>query len=365
MKIRPVIRRASCRKRGEVETLIVVKFLEKDGVILSKDAGEDIVIRVSGKQNVATFDRNTCSHHKCQKTNNHFGEDSMIRKYALVLFFPLAYLFTWSNWLPQALSSRGIASMEVPGFLALLAGYGPALAAIIVASLAYGRQGLRALFGRLLRWRVGIWWYLIVLFLPALLTLLALTINSLTGGASPDFSAVSFPFGPPETPLWQKIIVLFLVFALGFDGLGEEIGWRGFALPKLLERYSPIISSLILGALWAIWHFPYALTRGTFLSEVPLHWFFLNLLAMSIIYTWIFINTGGSLLLPLLFHAAGNTTSNLLPILPPAAPDLRVYYFTIAINCVLAVILVLLTNKSLRSQKEPSVIPASSDTTPV
>jgi uncharacterized protein len=237
----------------------------------------------------------------------------MIKKYALVFFFLLAYLFTWSNRLPQALNSLGITSVQVPGFLTLLSGYGPALAAIIVASLAYGRQGRRDLFGRLLRWRVGIQWYLIALFLPAFVIVLAITLNNWTGGTSPDFSAAGFPFGPAGTPLWQKILILFLVFTLGFDGPGEEIGWRGFALPKLLESRSPILSSLILGTLWAIWHFPYALTEGTFLAEVPLHWFFISLLAQSIIYTWIFINTNGSLLLALLFHAAGNVTSNLLP----------------------------------------------------
>ena len=101
----------------------------------------------------------------------------MIKKYALVSFFLLAYLFTWSNWLPQALNSRGITSIQVPGFLTLLAGYGPALAAIIVASLAYGRQGLRELFARLGRWRVGIQWYLIALFLPLLVTFLAIILN--------------------------------------------------------------------------------------------------------------------------------------------------------------------------------------------
>ena len=274
-----------------------------------------------------------------------------MKKYALVIFFLLAFVFTWSNWLPQALNSRGITSIQVPGFLTLLSGYGPALAAIIVVSLAYGWQGLRELFGKLLRWRVGIQWYLIALFLPAFVTVLAITLNSWTGGVSPDFAAAAFPFGPIETPLWQKILILLLIFILGFDGLGEEIGWRGFALPKLLERYSALISSLILGALWAIWHFPYALTKGTFLSEVPLHWFFINLLAVSVIYTWIFINTNGSLLLPLLFHAAGNTTSNLLPILPPAAPDLRIYYFTIAINCIVAILVFFLSSRNAVTEK--------------
>lgn len=276
----------------------------------------------------------------------------MVKKYALVFFFLLAYLFTWSNWLPQAVNSRGIASIQIPGFLTILSGYGPALAAIIVASLTYGRQGLRDLFGRLLRWRAGIQWYLIALFMPAFVTLFAITLNTWTGGTAPDFSVAGFPFGPAETPFLQKLVILFLVFTLGFDGLGEEIGWRGFALPKLLEGRSALISSLILGALWAVWHFPYALTKGTFLSEVPLYWFFINLLALSIIYTWIFNNTNGSLLLALLFHAAGNTTSNLLPILPPATPDLRIYYFTIAINCIIAMVVLFLSNGNLQSRKQ-------------
>jgi len=286
----------------------------------------------------------------------------MMKKYALVFFFFLAYAFTWSNWLPQALSSRGIASIQVPDFLTLISGYGPALAAIIVVSLAFGRQGLRNLFGRLLRWRAGIQWYFITLFLPAIVIFLAISLNRLTGGTSPDFSSAAFPFGPAETPLWQKLIILFLVFILGFDGLGEEIGWRGFALPKILESRSPLLASLILGALWAVWHFPYALTKGTFLSEVPLHWFFINLLALSIVYTWIFVNTNGSLLLPLLFHAAGNVTSNLLPVLPPAATDLRIYYFTIAINCVIAILVSLLSNWSL--QKNSPGVRSSTDEIP-
>lgn len=280
----------------------------------------------------------------------------MVKKYALPSFFLLAYLFTWSNWIPHALTSRGIASIQVPGFVTLLAGYGPALAAILVAALAYGRQGLRELFGRLLKWRVGIQWYLIALFLPAAVILLAITINKWTGGTAPNFSAAGFPFGPAETPLWQKVLILFLVFTLGFDGIGEELGWRGFALPKLMENRSPLVASLILGALWAVWHFPYALTQGTGLFGIPLYWFVLNLLALSVVYTWIFKNTNGSLLLPLLYHAASNTTANLIPILPPAASDLRIYYFTIAINCAIAVGILFLTSRDFQSRKNLAAV---------
>lgn len=275
----------------------------------------------------------------------------MVKKYPLAFFFLLAYLFTWSNWLPQALASRGIISVQVPGFLTLIAGYGPALAAIIVSSLAYGRPGLRELFGRLVRWRVGLRWYLVALALPVAVTLLAIFLNSLTGGTPPDYSSVGFPFGPPDTPLWMKIIILLLIFLLGFDGLGEELGWRGFALPRLLERYSALVSSLILGAMWAIWHFPYALTEGSALSAVPLYLFFVNLLAVSIVYTWIFNNTKGSLLPVLLFHAAGNTIANLFPILPPTAADLRMYYFTIAINFIIAILIILLSDRNFQSRR--------------
>ena len=275
----------------------------------------------------------------------------MIKKFPLVIFFVLAYLFTWANWLPQALTSRGLASIQLPGFLTILSGFGPALAAIIVTAMVSGMQGLRELFERLVKWRVGIQWYAVALLLPVAITLTALGINNLTGGAMPDFTKGGFPFGPPDTPVLQKIALLFLVFTLGFDGLGEELGWRGFALPHLKEGRSALVASLILGVLWAGWHIPYALTKGSFLSELPITVFFINLLALSTLYTWLFNNTQGSILLAILFHAAGNTISNLLPFLPPAAADLRVYYITVGIHWVLALVILFVTGPTLSSRR--------------
>jgi uncharacterized protein len=89
-----------------------------------------------------------------------------------------------------------------------------------------------------------------------------------------------------------------------------------------------------------VWHFPFARTEGVVLNSVPLVIFVLNLIASAIIYTWIFINTRGSLLPVLLFHAAGNTASNLLPFLPPVAGNLNIYFFSFAINWVIAFILI-------------------------
>ena len=275
----------------------------------------------------------------------------MTKKSALVIFFVLAYLFTWANWLPQALTSRGLASIQLPGFLTILSGFGPALAAIIATAMVSGKQGLRELFGRLVKWRVGIQWYAVALLLPVAITLTALAINKVTGGTMPDFSKAGFPFGPPETPILQKIALLFLVFTLGFDGLGEELGWRGFALPHLKEGRSALLASLILGVFWAGWHIPYALTKGSFLAELPIAVFFIDLLALSILYTWLFNNIQGSILLAILFHAAGNTTSNILPILPPAAADLRVYYIIVGIHWALALVLLFVTGPALSSRR--------------
>jgi membrane protease YdiL (CAAX protease family) len=104
--------------------------------------------------------------------------------------------------------------------------------------------------------------------------------------------------------------------------------------------------------LWAVWHFPFALTEGTTLNSVPLLVFVLNMVAQSIFYTWLFNNTRGSLLLPLLHHAAGNTTSNVLPFLPPIAADLRIYFFIVVVNWLVALAILFATRGSLYGRRE-------------
>lgn len=234
-----------------------------------------------------------------------------MKSYSLILFFALAYLFTWANWLPQALASRGIVTIDLPEAIAILAGYGPALAAILVTAMQNGRTGLKRLFSRLIRWRVGFQWYLIVLLLPLTIKLLAIGIYLFAGG-QPLQLTTSLQLAPPTAPMWQNILLLFLLFTFGFDGLGEELGWRGFALPRLLSRYSAFIASLILGFFWAAWHLPYALTVGSAISGVPLYLYFFVVMGLSVLYTWIFKHTEGSVLLAILFHAASNTTANVL-----------------------------------------------------
>jgi uncharacterized protein len=262
----------------------------------------------------------------------------LVRHYPLITFFTLAFGLTWANWLPQALVSRGLLWITIPSFLAIVAGYGPALAAIIVTALTTGKPGLWRLVGRLTRWRVGLHWYAIALLTPVGISLVATALHILTGGDPPTFRQSSLQLASAGAPAWQQILLLFLLFTLGFDGLGEELGWRGYALPKLEAGHSALTASLVLGVLWAAWHLPYALTPGSMLASTPLPWFVLSVMASSILYTWMFNNTQGSVLITIVFHAAGNTTANVL-----ATNTFRIYLFSIGVTWCLAILVVLVT----------------------
>ena len=104
-------------------------------------------------------------------------------------------------------------------------------------------------------------------------------------------------------------LVPFFVVPVLTDGLGEETGWRGFALPRLLDRTGPLPASLFLGVVWAVWHLPLFWTVGRDAYGAPFVIMLVELPAMSVLYTWVFQHTAGSALLAILFHASGNLSS--------------------------------------------------------
>lgn len=169
---------------------------------------------------------------------------------SLIAYFALTYGITWvlsivamNEWLPFQFSDTVVVLSS------LLLHYGPALAAIIIVVMISGWTGVRKMLGRFHEWQVGIHWYLFILLYPIASRLIAVGLDVLLGGALPNFfSTPSFPTGI------NPLILLILVFIIVFfqTGIGEEIGWRGFALPKLQARYNALTSSLILGVLWAL-----------------------------------------------------------------------------------------------------------------
>jgi membrane protease YdiL (CAAX protease family) len=204
---------------------------------------------------------------------------ALIKRHPLVTFFIIAYALTW--W-PVPLGS----------FLAL----GPMAAAFIVTAVSYGRPGLREWGSRIIRWRVGWQWYAVAAILPLAVIATVVSLN--------------LAFGAPAASLdnlepWHSFL---LVFALRmvvpiFAPLGEEPGWRGFALPHLQTDRSPLQATLVLGLLVAIWHVP--------LMFIPAEKFHATMListvAVTFFYTWLFCHTRGSVLLTILAHAVEGT----------------------------------------------------------
>lgn len=265
-------------------------------------------------------------------------------------FFVLTYSLTWLLWLPLVLSRTGLGvlpfSVPATPFILLAPFVGPTLSAFFLTSLLYGKKGVVALLKRYVQWRASIQWYLIAIFGVPLLLLLFTAFMP---------GALSHLFLPP---LWASPLVLLsyllgLLYVLIIGGpLGEEPGWRGFALPRLQQTHGPLSGSLLLGLLWGAWHLPLFLVPewasqnggATFLTIGA---FFITIIAGSVIITWLFNNTGGSLLFVMLFHAANNTSY----LLDRLFPNVAIIVPTLLAYCVAAVILVIVTKGKL-SYKE-------------
>jgi membrane protease YdiL (CAAX protease family) len=223
----------------------------------------------------------------------------LVRRYPVTVFFVLAYAITWLVWVPRALVSAGYLDSELPLAIGDFWTYAPAIAAVLSAALVGGRAGLRELGSRLIRWRVGVRWYVLVLVGPAAFWALVLGIVVAVGWSA----ELSEPMMIEQGVL--AVVPLLLVVALT-DGVGEEIGWRGFALPRQLERFGFVSASLLLGVVWSVWHLPLFWTDGATLNGARFWILLLELPAMSVLYTWVFLSTNGSTLLAILFHAAWN-----------------------------------------------------------
>lgn len=227
---------------------------------------------------------------------------SQSKRLALSLYFILAYGLTWLFWLPAAGIAQARLTLPVPPFvLMLLGGLGPMLAAIMVTAWEAGGQGVRALFAQVGRWRVAPFWYGIALIGIPLLQLPVFLAYVGLGGvlASAELSQqlASLP-------------MLFLFIALVGGGLDEEMGWRGYALPRLQHLLSPLWANLFLGVVWACWHLPLWLIAGTAQAEMPFVLYLVKTTALSFLLGWIYNGTGGSLLLAILAHTASNVMDN-------------------------------------------------------
>lgn len=216
----------------------------------------------------------------------------------VVRFFALAFAITWGLQLPAVLAWAGVLHGPPERYMGLvgLGAFGPMFAAMIASR---GDGGVRALFRPLRVWRVSPLWYLVALLVPGAIFVAGAALANLFGGHEPLFY-------PPSNAAFALAAIVF--------PFGEEIGWRGFALPRLVERIGPMRASVVIGVGWTLWHIPMLTLQG--ITDVRLYAiFFPFMIGGSVFFTWIWQRTSRSLLLCVLAHVGAhlNNPGHALP----------------------------------------------------
>jgi len=215
---------------------------------------------------------------------------SLVKRHPIITFFVLAYALSWVAYPMWASGLYPIA----PVF-----SFAPFLVALVVLAIIQGKSGVGDLLRRMVRWRVGLKWYVAALFIPAGITVAAAVLNVVLGAQATSSA---------ELGSWTGLLVTFLAVLLipGLGGAWEEPGWRGFALPRLQSGRSALFASLILGVLIAGWHLPLMFVGQVHYADL------LTIMGAVIIFNWVFNNANGSVLIIMLMHATNNTISGQL-----------------------------------------------------
>src|ERR687890_2711823 len=290
----------------------------------------------------------------------------LLARHPLVFFFIFAFAGTWLLEMPYVLSEDGAGLLPFSSPLAqwmmpVSIFMGPFLAAFIMTGATEGREGVGRSLRRFVLWRVGLGWYLFVLIgIPAILVLSVIVLPGVLASFEGQGLASS---GISLAPL--PLLSLF-VYVLFHGPLGEEPGWRGFALPRLQSLHGPLVGTLILGVLWGLWHLPLFFTPWNELTTFNVVVYALATTCLAIMYTWVFNNTKGSVLIAILIHASFNAsvTGILAPLFP--APILSDYGLLPILGGfgALAVVLVVMTRGRLgyqhyRQEQEEEPDPAT------
>lgn len=227
------------------------------------------------------------------------------------VYVALVYALSWTFTVPLALSGANLGTSPVSMVAYALGGLGPAIAAIVLVYLTQDRAGRRDYWLRIIDIkRIPLRWYGVIVLTVPTLTLLAALLDRLLDGPGLRLEAAARFI---EQPLQ---IVPFALFILVFGPVPEEIGWRGYLLDQLQANWNALAASLVLGTVWALWHLPQFYIAGTYQSGLGVgslfFWLFLlNIVVSSILYTWIYNNTGRSTLAAILFHFMQNFTGEL------------------------------------------------------
>lgn len=275
-----------------------------------------------------------------------------LKRYSLVVGIVLMFALTW----PIDLAYSGMLPFQVPDGAAIFVGYGLVLGSLLMTGLTLGKGGVGTLLKRFLIWRVGWKWYLVAFLLMPSMQIASVLLIALVRQTPIDFSTVyAYKLFGPSVNLVALIVPFFL-----FDAIanGEEIAWRGYVLPRLQRQHSALSSSLIVGVIWGFWHLPKYLSHWDTVSFV---FFMVAIVARAVLYTWLYNNTKGSLLLTTLFHASGNTGGILLPIAITATNgNLLASVVQLLIEGIAAILITVRMGSARLSRTEPKQVQETS-----
>ena len=253
----------------------------------------------------------------------HFTFLNWIKRNDLWVFFTLVFALVWPRSIMGAAYSLGVIPHPPATVLNVLAFFGtPLVAAFLVTAVTRRREGLKEWAGRLFRWRVGWRWVLLSLGIYPLVSLVAFAISSLATGSqwtvammwksgfeNLQENAVRIGLTPDNT--WQ-IFAILLMTSLTVP-IFEEGGWRAFAIPRLQEKTNALVSGLVMGVIWSVWHLPSFFTMGSDHYGMPFLWFLMTIVSISILMVWIMNHTNQSVLMTILFHGSIILSGHLLP----------------------------------------------------
>lgn len=235
------------------------------------------------------------------------GFSAFIKRNPLVSYFVLAYGLMWLCISPMVVDALEIANVpDAISFISFILSslVGPSVAAFWVTGVLEGKPGMRALLRRTFQFRAGLQWYLVILIVPLMIWFVP---YSFLYSGAPLMGLISNP------SLLLTVFLPNILIGLLIPSVGEEAGWRGFALPRLQKLYGPIVGTLILGTLHGIWHLPALLTPMFDPFTLPgFAEFVLTGIAGSFLYTWVYNKTGGNVWIAIVLHASGNAAVRML-----------------------------------------------------
>lgn len=251
------------------------------------------------------------------------------KKHPLLTFFVLAYFISWAIALPLVAQTHGWIKTSIPFSLHYLTAYGPLLSAVIITAVTRGSKGVNKFTASLYQWRgvsLGLW---LAVFSPLLMFILSLFLIPAFGGKMPDLGQIGLVNFLPDLGLGALLLWTIT------SGLGEEAGWRGFALPRLQKGRSALSASIILSVFWAGWHIPafFYLPNYMAMSVYVLPMFFIGILSGSVLLTWLYNSSKGLTLTAILWHGMFNfvTASKISDGIPAAIISTAVIIWAVLI----------------------------------